>query len=198
MSDGKYMRELQVAINDTINQSNDRNRLSNTPIVAISKFEMEDNDQIYFEPEHPLVLNDVNNIKEFKISNDIQGALAQAGLFISKVQQVASVYPPQMGNVGKASETATAVQNAGGNANIRSNYKSLTYEYTCLVPLYWMVIQMAWQFMHPKTAEELFDKEEISAFNPTGEYTYQPVSSAIEQESGKKTKSGFLYANHGS
>jgi hypothetical protein len=168
--------------------SNDRTRLATFPTFKLNKFEMEDNDSIYIEPEHPILLSDVKNFEELRISPDVNGALQQATLFINKIQQVASVYPPQMGAQGKASETATAVQNAGSNANIRSNYKSLTIEYTALTPLYWMILQMAWQFMHPKTAEALFEKDELMAFNPTGDYSYQPVTSAIEQEYSKKQK----------
>ena len=175
-------------MNDTINMSNDRTRLATFPTLKLNKFEMEDNDSIYIEPEHPILLSDVNNLQELKISPDVNGALQQATLFINKIQQVASVYPPQMGAQGKASETATAVQNAGSNANIRSNYKSLTVEFTMLTELYWMILQMAFQFMHPKTAEQLFEKDELMAFNPVGDYTYQPVSSAIEQEYSKKNK----------
>jgi hypothetical protein len=188
MSDGKYMRDLQVALNDTVNMSNDGVRMGTFPMMKINKFEMEDNDQLYLEPEHLLPLNDVKNLEQLKITTDVNAALQQATLFINKIQQVASVYPPQMGAQGKASETATAVQNAGSNANIRSNYKSLTVEYTLLTELYWQILQMAWQFMHPKTAEQIFEKDELMAFSPVGDYSYQPVTSAIEAEYSKKNK----------
>jgi len=77
-------------------------------------------------------------------------------------------------------------------ANMRANYKSLTFEYTFLCELYRMIQCMAWQFMHQKTAQAIWTSEEIMAFDPTQDYTYQPVSSAIEAEYSKQRKLAVL------
>jgi len=51
-----------------------------------------------------------------------------------------------------------------------------------------MILQMGWQFMHAKTVKSLFEDDELKAFNPVGDYNYQPVTSSIEMEYSKKQK----------
>ena len=188
MSDAKYDKELQIALNDTINLSNDRVKLATLPTLKARRYAMEDNDTLYFEPEHVMVVEDANDVTEFKIADNIQGALAQADLFIGKMQQVSSIYPTTMGNLpGAASTTATAIQGAEGRTNLRANYKSLTFEYTFLSEFYWMMLQMGYQFMRPETAMKIMG-EDAQFFNPEADFHYQPVSSNIEQEYNKNQK----------
>jgi len=188
MSDGKYSRELQVALNDTINMSNDRTKLSTLPTFKGQQNAIMDNDQIYFEPEHVIPLPNVEDLEEFKINPDVRGAMAQAGLFISKMQQVNSIYPTTMGELPEmASTTATAVAGAETRTNSRANYKSLTFENTFFIDFYWMMLQMAFQFMHPTTASKLWGRD-ARLFDPDGDYSYTPISSNIEQEYSKDRK----------
>jgi hypothetical protein len=189
MSDAKYLRELQVAMNDTINASNDRVMLSTFPTFIGSSLE-DGNDSIFFEPEHLIQLRDPSpdNFREIKISSDTSGAINQFGLFRAAGQQVASVYPNTMGDPGTADITATAIAGADSRANVRNNYKSLTAENTFLNDFYWMILNMTWQFMHPKTAMSLMTRDELLAFNPVGDYTFQPVTSNIELEHNKYKK----------
>jgi len=188
MSDGKYSRELQVALNDTINLSNDRVKLATMPTLKVRKYALEDNDSIYFEPEHMMVVENPDDITEFQIRDNMQGALAQAQMFINKMQQVESVYPTTMGDLpGRASTTATAIQGASQQGNLRANYKSLTFEYTFLNEFYWMMMQMGYQFMHPKTAQAILG-ELAPKFDPDVDAHYQPVSSNIEVEYNKNQK----------
>lgn len=188
MSDAKYDKELQIALNDTINLSNDRVKLATLPTLKARRYAMEDNDTLYFEPEHVMVVEDADDVTEFKIADNIQGALAQADLFIGKMQQVSSIYPTTMGNLpGAASTTATAIQGAEGRTNLRANYKSLTFEYTFLNEFYWMMLQMGYQFMRPETAMKIMG-EDAQFFNPEADFHYQPVSSNIEQEYNKNQK----------
>ena len=188
MSSGKYLRELQIAINDVINLSLDRTKLSMLPTFIGNKYMMEDNDTVYIEPEHTIEMEDVAQFREMKISSDIQGGLGMYSLMRGLTQQVEAVYPNTMGEVGKASTTATAIAGADSRSNVRANYKELTFEYTFLTEFYWMILQMQWQFMHKKTIEKIFTPDEISAFKPTGDYTYQPVTSGIELEQNKNRK----------
>lgn len=192
MSDGKYARELQVALNDTINLSNDRVKLATLPTMVVNKYMAEDNDQIFIEPEHTIPLEDISQFKELQIRDNIGGAIQQANLFVGKMQQVTSVYPTTMGQTGDASTTATAIAGADMRANMRANYKSLTFEYTFLTDLYKMILWMAAQFMHQKTVMEIFNPEEIAAFDPEQDYVFQPVSSNIEQEYSKRQKLQLL------
>jgi hypothetical protein len=189
MSDGKYARESQVALNDTLNMSNDRTHLATIPVFIGDKYAMEDNDEIYIQPEHIIpVEGGPDKIRELQVRDNIQGALAQANMFINGIHNVTSIFPSTMGDVGQASTTATAIAGADMRSNTRQNYKALTFEYTCLTDLYWMIIQLSNRFMHPVTAEKLLGKQMIVMFDPSPDYVYQPVSSSIEQEHSKRTK----------
>jgi hypothetical protein len=187
-SSASNLRELQIGVDDTINMSNDRVKVGTFPTFVGSRAEEEDQDQIYMEPEHMILLNNPDQFKELKISSDISGALQQASMFVSSMQKVEAVYPPNLGDSGKAKTTATAFAGANMQGNQRSNYKSLTYENTLLTEFYWIILQMAWQFMKIQTAKEILDQAELMAFKPVGDYTYQPVTSSIEQEYSKNKK----------
>lgn len=188
MSDAKYAKELQVALNDTINLSNDRVKLATMPTLKVRRYALEDNDSIYFEPEHMMMVENPDDITEFQIRDNMQGALAQAQMFINKMQQVESIYPTTMGDLpGRASTTATAVQGATTSNNLRANYKSLTFEYTFLTEFYWMMLQMGYQFMRPETATAIMG-DDAQYFNPEADYHFQPVSSNIEVEYNKNQK----------
>ena len=193
MSDGKYARESQVALNDTINISNDRVKLATLPVFVGDKYACEDNDDIYMEPEHIIPLEGgPDKLRELAVRDNIGGAMQQAQMFISGMQEVMAVFPTTMGEVGQASTTATAVAGADTRSNLRANYKALTFEYTFLTDLYWMILQTSYRFMHPMTALKLLGKEGVMLYDPSCDYTYQPVSSNIEQEHGKIRKMTIL------
>jgi len=187
VGDGKFSRELQLALDDTINISNDRVMLATLPTLTVNKFDLEDNPDVYIEPGHKIPLSKGDTFGEIKISDDINGALAQAQLFISKMQQLDAIQPPSMGQSGLASTTATAAAGAGAGTNVRTNYKSLTYENTFLSELYNMIIQMTWQFATPETGQKLMGKK-VMNFDPTKDYFYKPVSASIESEFSKQNK----------
>lgn len=185
LGDGKYARELQVAINDTFNISNDRVLLATLPTFKGKKFALEDNTEIYFKPQHTIPLENIDDLVEFKISDDISGALQQIGMLVGKMNQVSAVYPPTMGQLPDlASTTATAVAGAESKSNVRSNYKSLTFEHTFLNDLYWMILQMTWQFAKPETGMKLMG-DKVFDFDPDGDYIYKPLSQSIEDEYSK-------------
>jgi hypothetical protein len=189
MSDGKYARESQIALNDTINISNDRVKLATMPVFVGDKYAMEENDQIYMEPEHIIPIEGgPDKIRELQIRDNIGGAMQQANMFITGIHNVTSIFPNTMGDVGQASTTATAIAGADSRSNTRQNYKALTFEYTFLIDLYSMILEMSYRFMHPATAIKLLGQEGAMKFDPTPDYTYQPITSAIEQEHGKRAK----------
>lgn len=188
MSSAKYLRELQIAINDIMNLSMDRTKLSAFPTFIGNKYMMEENDTVYIEPEHTIQIEDVEQFKEMKINSDISGQLNMYNVCKGLMQQTEAVYPNTMGNVGQASTTATAIVGADSRANTRANYRALTSEFTFETELYWMILQMAWQFMHKKTINSILTEEEILAFKPTGDYSYKPVTSSIEAEYSKNKK----------
>jgi hypothetical protein len=104
-----------------------------------------------------------------------------------KMQNVTSIFPNTMGNVGAASTTATAIAGAEQRTNIRTNYKSMTFENTFLVDLYWMIQHMTYRFAKPETGMKLMG-EKVYDFNPTRDYYYKPVSQSIETEQSKRSK----------
>lgn len=189
VNDGKYLRQLQVAVDDTINMSNDRVQMATFPFFAGKRYVMEDNDTFVIKPEGMVLVDDpATDIQEFRIRDNIQGALQQVGLLMGKMQQLPSVYPTTMGNLpDKASTTATAIAGAESRGNLRANYKSLTFEYTYNLDFYWMVLQMFWQFAEDETAADMLG-EDAAFFDPDPMFTYQPVSSNIEMEANKYKK----------
>jgi hypothetical protein len=50
-----------------------------------------------------------------------------------------------------------------------------------------MMLQMAYQFMHPKTATKLWG-DQAAYFDPDADYSYAPVSSNVEMEYNKDRK----------
>lgn len=189
LGDGKFSRELQIAINDTFNISNDRVMLATLPTLKAKKYAIEDTSEIYFEPQHVIPLEDpTNDLVEFKIEDNVTGALQQINLLIGQMQQANAIYPPTMGNTPKkASTTATAIASAESRTNTRYYYKSLTFEHTFLSELYWMILQMTSQYAHPDTGLQLMG-EKVYDFDPRSEYFYKPISQAIETEHAKNTK----------
>lgn len=191
LGDGKYSKELQIAIDDTFNISQDRVMLATLPTLKTNKMSIQDNSTIYFEPGHNMLLNDPKDVEEFKISDNITGALQQMTMLTDKMQQVDSIQPPQMGDTGAASTTATAFAGAFRATGERTNYKSLTFENTFLCDLYWMIQQMTMVFAKPETGVELMG-DRVYDFAPDKDYWYKAVSQSIEPEHSKAAKRNEL------
>ena len=188
MGDGQNVRELQTAVDDTFNISQDRVMLATLPSLKGKKHAIEDNTSIYIAPMHMMELDDTNDVQEFQISDNITGALNQLAYLEDKGRQVDSINEVTTGGVPSiASTTATAVGAANQNTNTRINYKSLTFEYTFLTELYWMIQQMTYAFAQEETGFELMG-DKLKDFNPSLDYYYTPLSQSIESESSKMTK----------
>jgi hypothetical protein len=190
IGDAKYNQELSMAMNDTLNMSNDRVKLSTLPTLKGNKYALEDNETVYFAPEHVIELFNTDDLEEFKISSDISGAVQMMGLFRTMLQQVNAKAPPQLGGLPElASTTATAVAGSEQHSNSRNSYRSLTWEYTFLRHLYWMVTHMFAQFAQEETVMKMMGSEEnLIAFNPNYDYFYKPVTGTIETEYSKANK----------
>lgn len=188
LGDGKPVRELQVAIDDTINLSNDRVMFATMPTFKVKKYAVENNASLYFEPGHGMEVEDTNDITEFVASDNINGALNQLAILTGGMDKAMSIFPNTMGQLpGIASTTATAIAGADSRSNIRANYKSLTFENTCLVPFYYMILCMTSQFAEPETGIKLMG-DKVEFFDATKEYFYTPLSQAIETEYSKQAK----------
>jgi len=189
LSDGKYLREPQIAINDAYNLSADRTTLATLPTLIGRRNAVADNDTLYFEPEHIMeVENPKEDLIELRMRDNTDSALNLLAMLTGKMQQVSSVYPTTMGALpDKASTTATAVAGSESRSNLRANYKSLTYEYTFLVDQYAHILWMIAQYATPETARKLMG-EGMYVFDPNADYTYTPLTSQIEAEHGKQKK----------
>jgi len=189
LGDGKLLKENQITINDGLNMAADRAKLATLPTLIGKRSSMEDNSSLYFAPEHIMqVENPREDLKELKISDNITGIMSIVQVAKDSGQKATAVYPTTMGSVPyQASTTATAVAGAEQRTNLRSNYKSLTFEYTYLLDFYWTILQMTYQFAEDKTAFQMMGKD-AQWFDPDQDYSYSPVSSNIELEYNKYRK----------
>ena len=188
MGDGQNLRELQTATDDTFNMSQDRTMFSMMPMLKGSRQSIEGNSTLNMSPGGMMELIDVNDVQEIRISSDIGAALNQLQYIENKERSVTSMSETTTGGVPSiASTTATAVADARQSSNSRSNFKSMTFEYTALLDMYWMICQMTYSFATDKTGFELMGDKLID-FNPTLDYYYTPLSQSIEAESSKVSK----------
>lgn len=189
MGDGPLALDLQTGLDDTLNVSNDRVMLATMPTLKGRKYSLDDADPFIMQPGYVNYMEDPDrDLKEILIRDNISGALQQAQVYSNKIQQLTATYPTTMGDVPSiSSTTATAVAEAGTRSDTRNNYKALSFEHTFLCELYWMISQMTYQFAQEETARNLMG-DKIVDFNPTLNYTYKPISQAIETEASKFNK----------
>lgn len=188
VGDGRYGRDLQTAIDDTFNLGNDRTMLSTMPTFIGRKNSLIDNDTVFFEPEHVIEVENMDDLKEIRVSDNITGSLNQLGFLVNKLNQTMSIFPTTMGALpSAASTTATAVAGSESRTDKRTNYKSTTYENTFLSELYWMIIQMTQQFARVETAMKLMGQKAYD-FDPTKDYWFKPLSQALESDQSKTNK----------
>ena len=191
LSDGKYIKDIHKAIDDNFNMGADRVKLATMPVFQGNKYLIgEDNPTIFIEPGHVMETEGGEGevLKEFKISDNIDGMLRTDQMLRGAGQQLLSIYPTTMGDLpSEASTTATAIAGAEMRSNTRGNYKRLTVEFTFLVEFYSIILQMFYQFAELDTALKLLG-EDADYFDPDQDYTYSPVSSSIEQEYSKRAK----------
>lgn len=189
IGDGKYAKELQIAIDDTINISNDRVMLATLMTLVAKKYASEDNSTLRLEPGNIIEVEDPQtDIRELGISDNIGGAMTQYNVLSNAMDKAMAVFPTTMGDLpGFSSTTATAIAGAEQRTNTRSNYKSLTFENTFLADFYWMIQQMTAQFAQPETGEKLMG-DKVFDFDPSRDYYYKPVSQSIESEQSKGLK----------
>ena len=193
MNDAKYCKDLSIMVNDTINMSNSRVSMATFPPIIANEYAVADNSTLVWGPGQVMTVPDVNQMREFEMKTDIQGALSQASVGSNKMYQITGIYPPQMGGLpGYASTTATASAGAEANANMRSNYKSMTVEHTLLNPFYWMILNLTYQFAEIETIKKMVGENIMDWFDPDADYTFQPISSNIELEYNKKNNLNFI------
>ncbi|MFA6063978.1 MAG: hypothetical protein WC736_15425 [Gallionella sp.] len=196
MGEGKMARELQSAINDTFNISNDRVKLATMPVIVTERYGDEDEEYDIY-PGANLKVNPGGKIDSLRINSDISGSLNQISMLKNGMQQVFAVYPTTMGNLpSESSTTATAIVGAESRTSARSNFSSLTAEHTLWTELYWMILQMTGKFAHPETGKKLMG-DKVYDFDPNADYIYKPITQTIETESSKGNKIKMLQSTLG-
>jgi hypothetical protein len=196
MGEGKMARELQSAINDTFNISNDRVKLATMPVIVTERYSDEDEEYDIY-PGANLKVNPGGKIDSLRINSDIGGSLNQIAMLKNGMQQVFAVYPTTMGNLpSESSTTATAIVGAESRTSARSNFSSLTAEHTLWTELYWMILQMTGKFAHPETGKKLMG-DKVYDFDPNADYIYKPITQTIETESSKGNKIKMLQSTLG-
>ena len=190
LSSGSYARELQIALNDTFNISNDRVKLATMPVTKGNKNSLQDNTSIYWEPGHTMLMdNPQTDLVEMQIKDNVTSALNQISMIRGAMNQLEAIQPNTMGALPEdSSTTATAIAGAESRTNTRGNYKSLTIEHTLLVELYWMIMQMTYIFAKPETALKILGEADAIIFDPDADYTFVPISQNIELEHNKMNK----------
>lgn len=184
LGEGELILDLDAGINDSFNLMFDTAKLKTIPTTVTDKFAADDNDSIFVQPGHNIAIEGGKKAFDFiQVPNSLTDMMGMTSLIKNHTEQVTSTYPTTMGNVGgiAASTTATAIAGAESRTNLRQNYQSLTWEYTYLVDFYWLILQMTWQFSRPETALKIMG-DDVYHFDPDADYTYSPVTSAIETE----------------
>src|SRR3989304_108838 len=178
---------------DTLNLSNDRVKLATMPTLIGRKYALEDNQTIYFEPEHVMEVEDpASDLRELLIKDDIGGALNQIAMIKNSMHQISAKFPTTMGDVPEnSSTTATAVVGADNRANLRDNFTDLTFEYTFLIDLYQMILNMSYQYMRPETALQVMG-EDAYEFDSEADYSYTQLSQNIETDYNKYRKIALI------
>ncbi len=185
MGDGKCSRELQIAVDDTINISNDRVMAGTLLTFVGRKGAVESNDTIFMEPGHVITVEDPNNdLRELEVSDDVTGAMNQAQFLTRKMEQLQATNPA----VPSPVQTATSDVIDEQITTVRNQFKQMSFSNTFYNEFYWMIAQMTWQFAFPETLTKLIGEDMVEDFNPSLAYAYKPITSAIETEHGKAAK----------
>ena len=185
VGDGKCSRELQIAVDDTVNISNDRVMLGTLMTFVGRKGAVESNDTIFMEPGHVITVEDTEaDLKELKIESNVGDAMAQAQFLTRKMEQLQATNPA----VPSPVQTATSDVIDEQITTVRNQFKQMTFSNTFYNEFYWMIAQMTWQFAFPETLTKLIGEDMVEDFNPSLAYAYKPITSAIETEHGKAAK----------
>ena len=169
-------RGLQKAINDTFNANNDNTLLGMLKIIKQPEGFDEDEMPLRIEPmaiwpaNTEVVDFPSNTVPSLNQLEMLKGTFNETNARDSGVPVLSSA-------------AATTVARAEKQVNVRSQYKRLVFEHTLMGNLYWMIIQMASQFMLAETAIDMLGEEVALAFNSDLDYHYKPISESIETDS---------------
>ena len=190
LSDGKNLREMNIAINDTFNLNNDRTMLATLPMFKGRRDALQNNPTIFIEPENVMMMEKPEtDLMELVVRDNISGGMQQMAVIKSTASEMDGIWPPNMGGVpDKTSTTATATSAAGQGSNERENLKGLTWTYTFDAEFYPMILNLVYRNMRAETLQKILGKELFQYFDPRSNYTYIPLSENLENEHQKNKK----------
>ena len=184
--DGELVRELQVAGNDNYNLMNYRSKLAITPGFKAKRWAGID-ENVRLTPEKAIMLENLEDLEEFKITDDIQGGIFHQGMLTNRMDYAMATSPQTMGMESERKETATQASIMKGRSDIRIGMKAMNLEFIGFTDFYDMLLTLCNDFMLPQTLEKMIG-EYAFAYNPGREDKFKPVSQALETEESKAFK----------
>jgi len=185
--DGETAKELQIAMNDTFNLSAYRTEMA-TKLSFKGKRWAGIDENVRITPEKAILLENLEDLQEFKIMDDIQGGIVQLNTLGNRMNDVMAVGPNARGIGGERKETATVGAIMDRRANARIGLKSTILEYVGFTEFYDMLLTLCNDFMLPETLVELVGPELAQFYNPKRDDRFIPVSQALETEESKSFK----------
>ena len=184
--DGETSKELQLAANDTFNLNAYRTELA-TKLAFKGKRWAGIDENIKLRPDKAIMLENPEDLVEFKIQDDIQGGMYQLNVLASRMDDVMGAGANARGMPSERRETATVGAIMDQRADIRMSLKTTTLEWIGFAEFYDMLLTLCNDFMLPKTLVDLIGQDAY-AYNPKREDKFEPVSQALETEESKHYK----------
>ncbi len=186
IGDGETSKELQIAANDTFNLNAYRTELATKMAFKAKRWSGID-ENIKLRPDKAIMLENPEDLVEFKVQDDIQGGMYQLNTLASRMDDVMGAGANSRGMPSERRETATVGAIMSQKADIRMNLKTSTLEWIGFAEFYDMLLTLCNDFMLPETLVELIGQDAY-AYNPNREDKFEPVSQALETEESKQYK----------
>lgn len=184
--DGETSKELQIAVNDSFNLGAYRTEMA-TKLTFKAKRWAGIDENIKLGPDKAILLENIEDLQEFKVMDDIQGGMYQLNTLASRMDDVMATGANARGMPSERRETATVGAIMDRRADIRMSLKTSSLEYIGFAEFYDMILSLCNDFMLPQTLIELIG-EDAYYYNPQREDKFEPVSQSLETEESKSFK----------
>jgi hypothetical protein len=186
--DGETAKELQIAMNDTFNLSAYRTQMATKLSFKGRRWSHGLDENINLRPDKAILLENIDDLQEFKIMDDIQGGVVQLNTLGDRLNDVMATGPNARGIGGERKETATVGAIMDRRASIRIGLKSTTLEFVGFTEFYDMLLTLCNDFMLPQTLMNIIGSDLAQFYNPNRDDKFIPVSEALETEESKSFK----------
>jgi hypothetical protein len=141
IGDGETSKELQLAANDTFNLNAYRTELA-TKMAFKGKRWAGLDENIKLRPDKAIMLENVEDLVEFKIQDDIQGGMYQLNVLASRMDDSMGAGANARGMPSERRETATVGTIMNQRADIRMNLKTSSLEWIGFAEFYDMLLTL--------------------------------------------------------